>query len=851
MRSHPNRKSAVSSIVGGLILTLIFISMIAGLMVIQMEHRSYLNALRDFQSKSYAKAKELLKAYYEMDSGKLRVTAENPSPLTVYVRYVVISRRGSDPLVIPANHTVPPGTNNTVLIMALDEPPSSVKIVTSMGNVFEASSTRHVSPPRDQDGGEVRLEKWPGFTSVSAPTSSGRMIAVSDELIAWSDGKLLAIYDWHGRCLSSLKGEVDIRNLAVYSNIVVFIDGESLKAIRGDGLLLWVLKGFNSRVRPYLTVEDTGTIYVKRFDGSNSYISAVDVNSGKVLLSISYPERWPYLRSDGKLTVINLPGKCVRIYSRGKQLASLAQGFTAAWIDAGRGLVALWSPDGGEGITIHFYDLSFNYRGNLTIKPPVESDRLTLEDLEFTKGGFALYYMAYLSYDYYCYVACADLQGRATFNDLVTIFDTSPPLDWRGCFREYFTKVNSFALYTLGRPRIFNASLIMELPPSNAIAATKIGRAALIRSDELTLTQLLSNPGSLPKTWMEVDRSWVLLRNGGPCQKVGVKVGSEASTINVSLDLVSVPPGLSYEITSPSGQTPLTSTITLSAGEAPPGNYVVEVVAKVSGEVVDTQLLSIDVRLGPTLVKESSTMEISAKYSFLSTTDGFEAREISVDSSTNLNISARAVPSLFKGWGGVVHEVHVPEDLPGTPYVALRIEDQYGGLANSWEKRIMVFSDGSWHTVWSEDLADESSGLKAVQVNVGSYANPGEEIFIAIALARTSSEATIDGAWIRACGIGLPGSSFYKSGYYLTMYAKDCLVVKGVLKGQIVEVYGDDGSFLGSAEAVEDGEVIVNLLEGALSPYRRCILKIHPVDGTTWTSNAMLIYGGDILAFTG
>jgi len=823
--------------------------MITGLLMIQMEHRSYVSALREFQSRSSAKARELLRTNYMVDNGRLAVVVENDSPLTTYVRYVVINRGGGDPLIFEVNRTVAPGGNDTILTMNLDRPPSSVKVVTDLGNVFEAAPT-HLNPSKGQSVEGTPLKTWPGRTLANTPTSQGRMLAVSNEIVAWSDGELLAIYDWRGRCLSSLKG-VNIKNLAAYSNVVVFVDGDELKAVREDGLLLWKLGGFSSRVRPYLAVEETGTVYVKTYDGSNSYIFAIDVDTGKVLLRISYPERWPYLRSDGKLTIVSLPGGCVKMYSKGRELVSLPQGFGAAWVDADRGLVALCPSGASNSLTIYLYDLSFNYLGSLTITPPVKADSLILEDLEFTKGGFAIYYIAYFSADYYCYVACTDLQGRVMFNDLVAFYDVAPSLEQRGCFKEYFIKVNSLALFVHGRPRLFNSSLVMELPPSNAIAATKSGATALASGNELALTQLLSNPGGLSRVYMNVDRGWVLLRNKGPRQKVAVEVKSQLPTANVSLSLVSTPPGLKYEVTPSLGQAPFSSTITLSADGVREGRYVAEVVAKVGGEVVGTQPLLIDVRSSPTLLKGSSTMEVSPSYLFFSTVEGFEAREVSVGSATNLNISSRAGAAPAKGWGGVIHEVHVPEDPLGPLFIALRVEDQYRGPPKLWEKRVMIYSGGSWRIVWSKDLADDSSGLEEVQIDVSSYVNPGDVVFVAVALAHIGGEAATAGAWIRVSGIGLPGSAFYTSGYYLTLYVKDCIVIKGVAKGQVVEVYDDSGTLLGSAEVVKDGEAIVSLSKGALSPYRYCLIKIRPVDGVAWTSNPMLLYGGDVLAFTG
>ncbi|MCX8204357.1 MAG: hypothetical protein N3H31_01705 [Candidatus Nezhaarchaeota archaeon] len=850
MKRQLKNNLAVSSVVGGLVLMLLFISMVTGLMIIQREHRAYVDTLREFQAALSFKAAEELRAFYTKDGERLVVTATNPSPLSIQVAYVVITQPGGSSLLFSVNYTIPPGLNASILSVPLNNQPSSVSLVTSRGNIFTAElDNRYFSQgSRSQ---EWLLREWPEFTSISIPTKSSRyLVAASEELVAWTDGLLLIVYDWSGYPKVSTRAERGVQGLVAFSGTVIYVDGDHLKAVRGDGTLAWSTPGFSSEVRPYICVEETGTIYVKTYTLGRSHIHAVDINTGSILLRITDDGRRSYLRSDGELTIIATSSQ-VALYSRGKQLSSLGGSYFTAWVDADRGIVALASRVYSE-IRLELYDLSFNSIGIISVKPPVASDYFVAQDLEFTEGGIAIFYftIASGSYDRQFHVMCIDPQGRVVFNELVARFGYSePPVEETGWFRDYLLKVWSLALFQGSRPKLLNSSVVMELPNCEAVVATKLGKAAFVCEGSLRLTKLPHVPKSLPKVSMEVSRNYVLLRSEGPPQKIRVFVHTQSagSAIEAALKLVSKPQKVSHEFSRPSGTLPLNSELIIRAGKASEGRYIAEVVAEAKKGALSRSFLVLDVRAAPTLVKYSSTLATSSSYLFFSTSDRFEARRTSSQALADVVISYRASTPLAGEWGGVIHEVYVPKDLPGPPYIAFRIEDGYDGPRGAWEALVMVCKDGAWKTVWREDLGGRTLGLREVQVSLEGVVSPGSRVFVALALACLSREASTSNVWIKLSGVGLPS---LPTGYYLTIYSKDRIVIKGVGSGQVIKVYSSEGSLLGRAEATGAEEILVALSDRALSPYRNCTIEIYPVNGVAWTTN-ILLYGGDILVFTG
>lgn len=849
MKSRPRPRSSlgVSSVVGALILTLLFISMLTGLIVIQNEHRTYMDALSEFQRESTLRAAEELEAAYVKDGGRLVVSATNHSPLTIQVAYVVISKPDGTSLIINVSRAIPPGLSATVLDALLSESFSSVSLVTSRGRIFTA---RRVDPSARGSQGDP-LREWPDFTIVSVPAKPSQcLLAVSDEVVAWTDGTFLMVYDWSGTFKALVTAERGIQGLAAFSDIIIYVDGDYLKAVRSDGSLLWRTPGFSSDTRPYLCVEETGTVYVKTYIIGYSRIHAVDINTGRILLRIDEDGPWSYVRSDGRLTII-ATRSWVALYSRGERLSSLNKRYLAAWVDADRGIIAL-APQVYSEIQLELRDLSFNGLWSTSIKPPVTSVHLVIQDLELTEGGMAILYLAILSgsYERQLRVMCINSQGKVTFDEFVTSFGTSdPPAGETAWFKEFLLRVWSFALCRSPRPKLFNSSLIMELPMCEAVAATKLGKVAFVYGGALKLTSLPHVPKPLSEVSVGISRSYVLLRSGGPPQKVLVsaRTQSSPSITEAALKLVSIPQGTSYRFSNPSGSLPLDSELWLWASGVPEGKYIAEVIAEAKRGVIGRNLLVLDVRSGPALIKYSSTLTTSPDYLFFSTSSRFRVQTVGAQPPFDVMISYEASTAVAGEWGGVIHEIFVPKDLPGPPYVTFRIEDGYDGPRGAWEARVMAYRDGTWSVIWREDLGGVARGFRSVQASLEGVANPGDRVFVAIALACLSHGASTSNVWVKLSGIGLPSSP---SGYYLTVYSKDRILIGGVSSGQVVKVYARDGTLLGRAEATETGELLVSLSEGALSPYRDCILEVFPVNGATWTTSATL-YGGDILLFTG
>ncbi|MEM4700369.1 MAG: hypothetical protein QXT74_05425, partial [Candidatus Nezhaarchaeales archaeon] len=418
MKSRPRPWSSlgVSSVVGALILTLLFISMLTSLMVIQREHRAYMDTLKEIQREFELRAAEELEATYVKDEGRLVVSATNRSPLAIQVAYVIITKPDGSSLIINASRTVPPGLSAVILDAPLSEQPSSISLVTSRGRVFAVRQDGHPSAQGSQ-GHEPSLREWPDFIAVGVPTSPPQpLLAVSDEIVAWSDGTFLMVYDWGGTLRALITAERGIQGLAALSNVIIYVDGDYLKAIRGDGSLMWRIPGFSSETRPYLCVEETGTAYVKTYATGYSRIRAVEISTGRVLLSIDEDGPWSYVRSDGELTII-VTKNWVALYSRGERLSSLSKRYLAAWVDADRGIIAL-APQVYSEIRLEFYDLSFNSLWSTSIKPPVSSVHLVINDLELNEGGASILYLAILSgsYERQLRVMCVDRQWRTTFD---------------------------------------------------------------------------------------------------------------------------------------------------------------------------------------------------------------------------------------------------------------------------------------------------------------------------------------------------------------------------------------------------------------------------------------------------
>jgi len=866
------RRAGVSSVVGGLILTLLFVSMMSALLMVEREHREYVASLRQFQQEELIKSREDLKLTYRVADGTLTIDAKNPSPVAVEVSYVVLSYGGRVASAFNASCTIPPGLSSTLSVPSPQGRPSSVKVVTRRGNVFEAaegasgSSSTHSSP----DGVKAVWPEYSGVQECAAAllaadelfiaSAPGQLVPVywsyygEPRLAGWqltTAGARINVYDWEGRHVARVELPEEPTFIALGAGCLAFATSRYVGVANpSTGNLLWA-KPLSSA--NYLDIEgSTETLYVL---SGGQYLHAFDLRTGApLLIDVG---GCSFLRSSGPLTVVVRSGSLL-LYSRAVELNHTDGGYYSAWIFPERGLIA--ASVAGSPPILRFFDLSLSLLKEVRLPAG-----FYVEDLAVADSFWAAITEDDTRKTLWLTIVGAD--GRAV--EVQTLASSPLGIAKHGSSQRMLrSEGNLIALecyswigYWKGASWtawsggwVLRGGGLAFKVPGCFMARLSRGRLAFIdERAQLSLTRIAEAP--LLDCFLELlpQANEVYLRAGGPSKAVEAEaVVRYGPSTNVSLRAASLPKGLSVSLDKSSGVPPFRFTINIEASpELLPREYRIAIVAEADGVALASLPLAVKVYDRPTLIVKNTYRTVSHSslqayatspcftYSLHPIFDPWRARAY-------VNVSYRHPYPVSPGWGGALGGVAIPLEAPGPLYACFLHRDLYSGPSGKWEKRLLIYQGGgTWRAAWSVDLADDAQSWKAERVSLEGLLKRGAVNYVALAIAAVSSDAQVGGAWWEA-------RSPMEDDFQLYIYSRDVVTVEGLAEGQVVQVCrADDGSLMGQAVAGPEGRVVVRCGDGQLDPCGYCFVRVTPVDGAPWRSSSLTLYGGDALIFTG
>jgi len=853
-------------------LTLVFISMMSALLTIEREHREYVASLRQFQQEELLKSREDLRLAYRVSDGTLMVEAENPSPVAVEVSYVVLSYEGRVASAFNASCVIPPGLSSTLSVPIPQGRPSSVKVVTRRGNVFEAAeeAPRPSSARSSLDGVEAVWPEYSGVQECAAAllaadelfiaSAPGHLVPVywsyygEPRLAGWqltTAGARINVYDWGGRHLARVELPEEPTFMALGAGCLAFATSRYVGVANpSTGNLLWAkpLGSVN-----YLDIEgNTETLYVL---SGGQYLHAFNLRTGApLLIDVG---GCSFVRSSGPLTVVVRSGSLL-LYSRAVELNRTGGGYYSAWAFPERGLIV--ASVASSPPILRFFDLSLSllkevrlptgfYVEDLAVANSfwaavAEDDaRKTLWLTTFGADGRVIEVQTLASSPLGIARHGSSQRMLRGEGDLIALECYSWANYWKGA---------SWTAYSGGWV-LKDGGLAFKVPGC-FMARLSRGRLAFIdQRAQLSLTRIAEAP--LLDCCLELlpRANEVYVRAGGPPKAVEAEaVVRYGPPTNVNLRVMSLPEGLSASLDKSSGVPPFRLTVTIEAShELPPREYRIAIVAEADGVALASLPLTVKVYDRPTLIVKSTCRIVGHAslqtyatspcftYSLHPIFDPWRARAF-------VNVSYRHPHPVSLGWGGALGEVTIPLEAPGPLYACFLHRDLYGGPSGKWEKRLLIYEGGgTWRAAWSTDLADDAQSWRAERVSLEGLLKRGAVNYVALAIAAVSGDAQVDGAWWEA-------RSPMEDDFQLYIYSRDVVVAEGLAEGQVVQVHrADDGSLVGQAAAGPEGRVVIRCGDGQLDPCGRCFVTVTPVDGAPWQSAPLTLYGGDVLIFTG
>ena len=835
---------------------LIFISMISVLLIVEREHRAYLTALREFQHAELEKSRENLKVSWRRDEGSLVVLVENKSPLAVKLAYIAIKDEQGGTRLMAINETIGPGHNATYRLPS-SSPPKTVKVVTKRGNVFEASeaSTSSSRPFKEEP------PPWPQY--VEGIRFDVDLASASDEHVAASKSRRLFVVSWSGNQLSEVELPVKATQLLSYSNYVAFLGSDCFGVVdvkRGE--VLWFSRSDYDERRMYLEWS-TGTLYVFSYASYPYFheLEAYDLATGELLGSLSNVVD---VSTDG-FTTAACSWDTIYLIKRGKVIGKVKSEAGAIFINSTAGEVAVSTTAQSEPPKLKFYDFSLKLLREVEVDKSCSNYGCRVEDLIWRSGGFDVLFHAWRCYDWYCSSLWWLLDLSEDGEVLAEHYLGENRQDCYPLPDSWMTPLSSGAYAYHGdvgeRGVYLKACKALDV---DVLSVVQSGKAVVVGEDALVFTKLpygydpdamvdLEVEATTPPSeefvlsvnddssqGVEVVLPFTILKAGGPSKELRVLVKLNGPSAAVKLN-VSSPKGLEASINPSMGIPPFTATLTLKASsDMEPGSYLLAIkAADDNGSLLADSLLQVIVVAEPTLLIKHTFVK-AQKGRLYSTLPG-----ISYELSSYLTVKFDEQYEANLGFGGFLHEVKIPADIPTPIYIGFKQIDDYSGPEGKWEKRVMLFEGGEWVSVWSSDLADAASTWSKAHESVNGHVKPGETIYLLVGLACLSQEAPVDNVDWQIQGL-------WGYNYFLLVYSKDVVVVKGLLEGQVVRLRdASNDALLAEGYGDSRGACTLQVPEGTLSPTHYCYVEVVLSSGETWRSASFKVYGGDLLIFSG
>lgn len=133
-------RRGTSSVIGGLIITFVFIYIMYSFILIELKRQEYYGALKLKEAEEEARLLESLDVSFMELNGKILVYVENKATLPVGLAYLITSYGGGRMELIRLDVILEPNAKLTLgpYLKFMGDSQPTVKIVTKRGNIFQA-----------------------------------------------------------------------------------------------------------------------------------------------------------------------------------------------------------------------------------------------------------------------------------------------------------------------------------------------------------------------------------------------------------------------------------------------------------------------------------------------------------------------------------------------------------------------------------------------------------------------------------------------------------------------------------------------------------------------------------------
>lgn len=793
------------------------------------------------QAAEAEKAKEVIEACTVIDGGETQLILSNPSSLTAKVSYVVV-KGDEGPMVIPVEAEVPPGGNVTV---KLPIPPSklsssSIKVLSGRGNVFTVNPRALKSSKQQKEAKSPPT--WPQeAVYLIREGTSNYLLDVGSEVVALAykvaspsegEGWKLETLTLSGKKLYTLDLPGWAGDVRVMGGGYVLCAGQGwIMKVSPTGEVCWLVRldggfaGFTSTHKVVYVL-----MYYDKSSGSWStgyrywreyHVKVLSYDDGSQLtayhlVDTGYGSNEPFnFDVEGEVCVIHVKDE-VDVFVEDRLIAEL-RGVTTGGLDLTHGCVLTMQLE-GSAAKIKAYDLSLSHV-LLNVTLPRQTNHPTVKGVligSCVDSIYAVvtegYYHQYLGWQLWYYLFSVDWNGQVKW---VISLDTWCP-----------TKLNAYfkgvAIHGSGRLQAYTADGGSLLSLEVDAASLAGGVTVYVKEGRLHVTKLPL--GRNDPTVFTADRDEVHLKAGGSAKELTLNVFSLEDYDGEVEIVAAAPPGLTVSVNPNGGTLPLTFKLTLTANETlEAGSYWVTLACLIDGCVAGGDTIKAMVSTQPSLDLRARVFTGPSEGLALSTSYGYTC----IDGSISWSPSTYSSES--SGYGSWIYKYKVEGPLIGPLCVKFSHSDDYTGPSGKWVKQVCVLSEDLWQVAWQQDLVDEDSATY-IEVELGELTG---EVNVAFRLL-SSSPSSWAASW-----------SWSKPPY---IYVKDKVRVEGLRSGETVRLYDAATNELIGQATCPDGQssVVIETTPSSLSPCRRCYFEFQLLDGSTWTSPSVTVYGGDV-----